>query len=127
MDKLIVSTDKAPKVIGPYAQGVRVGNLLFTSGQIPIEPETGNLLEGDIRLQTRRVIENLRAVLEAEGASLKDVIKATVYLTNIDDFSAMNEVYSSYFERSPHARSTVGVSRLPRGAKLEIDFVAKVE
>jgi 2-iminobutanoate/2-iminopropanoate deaminase len=124
MNKAIVATDKAPKAIGPYVQAVRVGDLIYTAGQIPLDPSTGNLVEGDIAAQTRRVLENLKAVLEAGGSSLDRVVKATVFLKNIKDFAAMNEVYAEYLGAAKPARSTVAVADLPRGALVEIDLVA---
>jgi 2-iminobutanoate/2-iminopropanoate deaminase len=124
MNKAIVATDKAPKAIGPYVQAVKVGDLIYTAGQIPLDPSTGNLVEGDIAAQTRRVLENLKAVLEAGGSSLDRVVKATVFLKNIGDFAAMNEVYAEYLGAAKPARSTVAVADLPRGALVEIDLVA---
>jgi 2-iminobutanoate/2-iminopropanoate deaminase len=124
MDKETVVTDKAPKAIGPYEQAVKVGGFVYASGQIPLDPETGNLVQGDITVQVRRVLQNLKAVLEAAGSSLDRVIKATVYLKNIADFAAMNEVYAEFLGQAKPARSTVAVAELPRGALVEIDFVA---
>ena len=120
-----IQTDKAPAAIGPYAQAIRVDNLLFTSGQIPLKPD-GTLLEGDIRAQTEQVLKNLRAVLEAGGSGLADVIKCTCFLADIDDFTAMNEVYGTFFSDNPPARSAVEVARLPRDVKIEIEAVAGV-
>ena len=124
MKKEAVRSDAAPKAIGPYEQGILVGGFLFTAGQIPLDPKTGNLVEGGIVAQTRQVLENLKAVLEAGGSSLDRVIKATVFLRNMADFPAMNEVYAEYFGASKPARSTVAVADLPRGALIEIDLVA---
>jgi len=124
MDKETVVTDKAPKAIGPYEQAVKVGGFVYLSGQIPLDPKTGNLVEGDITVQVRRVLQNLKAVLEAAGSSLDRVIKATVYLKNIADFAAMNDVYAEFLGQAKPARSTVAVAELPRGALVEIDFVA---
>jgi len=124
MNKETVVTDKAPKAIGPYEQAVKVGGFVYASGQIPLDPETGNLVQGDITVQVRRVLQNLKAVLEAAGSSLDRVIKATVYLKNIADFAAMNEVYAEFLGQAKPARSTVAVAELPRGALVEIDFVA---
>lgn len=124
MYKETVATDKAPKAIGPYEQAIKVGELVYTAGQIPIDPKTGNLVEGDIASQTRQVLENLKAVLEAAGSSLDRVVKATVFLKNIGDFAAMNDVYVEYLGKAKPARSTVAVAELPRGALVEIDFVA---
>lgn len=124
MNKETVSTDKAPKAIGPYEQAIRVGEFVYASGQIPLDPKTANLVEGDIKIQTRRVMENLRAVVEAAGSSLDRVVKATVFLKNIGDFAAMNEVYAEYLGAAKPARSTVAVADLPRGALVEIDLIA---
>ena len=128
MDKKIVLTSGAPRPIGPYSQGIitRPG-LLFTAGQIPIDPETGELVQGDIQTQTRQVLENLKSVLEAAGASLRAVVKTTVFLKDLKDFVPLNEVYSEYFRDSPPARSAVEVVRLPRDAKIEIEAVAIVD
>jgi 2-iminobutanoate/2-iminopropanoate deaminase len=124
MNKETVSTDQAPKAIGPYEQAIRVGEFVYASGQIPLDPKTANLVEGDIKIQTRRVMENLRAVVEAAGSSLDRVVKATVFLKNIGDFAAMNEVYAEYLGAAKPARSTVAVADLPRGALVEIDLIA---
>jgi len=126
MNKETVSTDKAPKAIGPYEQAIKVGDLVYTAGQIPIDPQTGNLVSGGIAEQTRQVLENLKAVLEAAGSSLDKVIKATVFLKNMADFAALNEVYGEYLSKAKPARSTVAVADLPRGALVEIDLVAMV-
>jgi 2-iminobutanoate/2-iminopropanoate deaminase len=126
MNRAIVHTDNAPKAIGPYAQAIKVGNFVYTAGQIPIDPKTGNFVEGGIAAQTRQVLENLKAVLAAAGSSLDQVVKATVYLKNIGDFTAMNEVYGEYLGTAKPARSTVAVAELPRGALVEIDLVALV-
>ena len=126
MNKAIISTDKAPKAIGPYEQAIKVGEFIYTAGQIPIDPKTGNLVAGAIAEQTRQVLENLKAVVEAGGSSLDRVVKATVFLKNIADFAAMNEVYAEYLGQAKPARSTVAVADLPRGALVEIDLVATV-
>ena len=126
MQKQTVRTDGAPKAIGPYEQAIRANGFVFTAGQIPLDPKTGNLVEGGITEQTRRVLENLRAVLEAAGASMESVVRATVFLKNMSDFAAMNEVYAEYFNNSKPARSTVAVAELPRGALVEIDLCAAV-
>lgn len=120
----VVSTEKAPKAIGPYEQAIKCNGLLFTSGQIALDPATGTLIEGDVSSQTRQVLNNLKAVLEAGGSSLDDVIKVTVYLTDLGSFAKMNDVYAEYLGRVKPARSTVGVATLPRGASVEIDLVA---
>ena len=124
MNREAVRTDKAPKAIGPYEQAVKVDNLVYTAGQIPIDPKTGNFVAGGIAAQTRQVLENLKAILEASGSSLDRVVKATVFLKNMGDFVAMNEVYAEYLGNTKPARSTVAVADLPRGALVEIDFVA---
>jgi 2-iminobutanoate/2-iminopropanoate deaminase len=119
-----VQTDNAPKAIGPYQQAIKANGFIYTAGQIPIDPKTGNLVEGDISAQTRQVLENLKAVLEAGGSALDRVVKATVFLRNMADFAAMNEVYAQYLGSAKPARSTVAVAELPRGALIEIDLVA---
>ncbi len=119
-----IATGQAPQAIGPYAQAIRVNGFVFTSGQIALEPVTGNLVDGGIAAQTRRVMENLKAVLSAAGTSFDRVVKSTVYLTNLGDFQEMNKVYAEYFGQARPARSTVGVAQLPRGALVEIDVVA---
>jgi 2-iminobutanoate/2-iminopropanoate deaminase len=119
-----VQTDNAPKAIGPYQQAIKANGFIYTAGQIPIDPKTGNLVEGDISAQTRQVLENLKAVLEAGGSALDRVVKATVFLKNMADFAAMNEVYAQYLGSAEPARSTVAVAELPRGALVEIDLVA---
>jgi 2-iminobutanoate/2-iminopropanoate deaminase len=124
MKRYPISTDNAPKAIGPYEQAIRVGDFVYTAGQIPIDPKTGTLLEGAITDQTRQVLENLKAVLEAAGSSLERVVKATVFLKNMADFAAMNEVYAQYLGDAKPARSTVAVAELPRGALIEIDLIA---
>jgi 2-iminobutanoate/2-iminopropanoate deaminase len=124
MQKQIVTTQSAPKAIGPYEQAIKVGDFIYASGQIPLDPSTGNLVEGNIAVQTRRVMENLKAVLNAAGSSLERVVKTTVFLKNISDFGAMNEVYGEYLENVKPARSTVAVADLPRGALVEIDLIA---
>jgi 2-iminobutanoate/2-iminopropanoate deaminase len=126
MDKQIIRTANAPKAIGPYEQAIQVGDFVYASGQIPLDPQTGNLVAGDIKFQTRRALENLKAVLEAAGSSLDRVVKTTVFLKNIADFAAMNEVYAEYLGAAKPARSTVAVADLPRGALVEIDLVALV-
>ena len=124
MNKQPVSTDRAPQAIGPYEQAIRVGEFVYTAGQIPIDPHTGNFVEGGITAQTRQVLKNLQAVLEAAGSSLERAVKATVFLKNMSDFGAMNEVYSEFLGASKPARSTVAVADLPRGALVEIDLIA---
>ena len=126
MAKEVVSTAAAPAAIGPYSQAIRVGNLLFVSGQIPLDPATGELVAGDIRVQTRQVLTNLSAIVDAAGSSLARVAKTTVYLRDLSEFAAMNEVYAEFFGGEPPARSTVQVARLPRDAAVEIDLIAEV-
>ena len=122
-----ISTSAAPAAIGPYSQAIRAGSLLFVSGQIPLDPETSALVDGDIRVQTHRVFRNLAGILEAAGTSLDRVVRATVYLADMNDFAAMNEVYGGYFTAPAPARATVQVSRLPKDARIEIDAIAVVE
>ena len=124
MEMEIIATDEAPKAIGPYSQAIKAGNLVYTSGQIALDPATGNLIEGDFAAQARRVFENLTAVLTAAGAGFNNVIKATVYLTDLANFTTLNEIYASYFGETKPARTTVGVSQLPKGGLVEIDLVA---
>ena len=124
MSKISVYSKNAPEPIGPYSQAISINNLLFTSGQIPINPKTGNLVEGGIKEQTRQTIENIKNILEEGGADISKVIKVTVFLKNIDEFAVMNEVYNEYFGESKPARSTVEASKLPKGALVEIDAVA---
>jgi 2-iminobutanoate/2-iminopropanoate deaminase len=124
--KTIVSTEQAPKAIGPYSQAVISNGFAFLSGQIPLDPATGQMVEGDIAVQTERVLENLKSVLEASGASLKSVVKTTVFLKDMGEFAKMNEVYARYFAVEPPARSTVEAARLPRDVRVEIDCIALV-
>ena len=125
--KKIILTNEAPAAIGPYSQAVRSGTFLFCSGQIPLDPKSGQIVSGDIDAQTRRVLNNIAAVLRAEGASFEDVVKATIFLTDLDDFQTVNEIYGSYFKNAPPARSTVQVAALPKGAKIEIEIIAVVK
>lgn len=123
----IIKTDKAPAAIGPYSQGIEFDSkLVFTSGQIPLDPKTGQMVEGDIKVQTKQVLENLKAVLEAGGSNLKKVIKCTVFLADMNDFAAMNEVYGEYFNQAPPARSAFQVARLPKDARIEIEAVGEI-
>jgi len=119
-----ISTTDAPQAIGPYSQAIRAGNLLFASGQIPIDPVTGAMVAGDIAAQTRQVFENVAGVLKAAGGSFDHVVKTTVFLADMSDFAAMNAVYAEYFALPAPARSTVQVARLPRDARVEIEIVA---
>ena len=120
----IVATDKAPAAIGPYAQANIIGDLVITSGQIPIDPATGNLVEGDIEAQTKQVFENLKAVLEAAGSGLDKIVKTTCFMDNMNDFAKMNEVYASFFSGDYPYRSAVEVAKLPKGALIEIEAIA---
>jgi 2-iminobutanoate/2-iminopropanoate deaminase len=123
----IISTDKAPSAIGPYSQAVRVGGFVFASGQIPIDPATGEFVAGGVAEQTDQVLRNVSAVLEAAGTGLDRVVKTTVFLADMNDFSAMNEVYGRFFNEQPPARATVQAARLPRDARVEIDAIALVD
>ena len=125
--KEIIATDRAPRAIGPYSQAVRAGNLIFASGQIPIDPATGEFVAGGIAEQAEQVLRNLTAVMEAAGVGLDQVVKTTVFLASMDDFTAMNEVYSRVFGQNRPARSTVQAARLPRDARVEIDAIAFVD
>jgi 2-iminobutanoate/2-iminopropanoate deaminase len=124
--KDIIATDDAPRAIGPYSQAVRAGNLVFASGQIPIDPATGQFVPGGIAEQTEQVLRNLTAVFEAAGVGMNQVIKTTVFLADMDDFTAMNEVYGRFFGVEPPARATVQAARLPRDARVEIEAIAMV-
>lgn len=124
--KTVINTEKAPKAIGPYSQAVAAGGFLFTSGQIALDPATGVLCEGDIAEQTEHALWNLAAVLEKAGCAPEDVVKTTVFLSDMNDFAAMNEVYGKFFKENPPARSAVEVAKLPKGAKVEIEAVAKL-
>jgi 2-iminobutanoate/2-iminopropanoate deaminase len=119
-----ISTEKGPKAIGPYSQAVRANGFIFTAGQIALDPASGQLVSGDIARQTARVLDNLKAIVEAGGSSLDHVVKATVYLKDMNDFAAMNEVYARYFPQNPPVRSTVEAARLPRDVLVEIDLIA---
>ena len=121
-----IASNDAPKAIGPYSQAVREGNLLFLSGQIPLDPATGELVQGDFATQARRVFDNLRAVLDAAGATFANVTRATVYLTDLGNFQALNAIYAEAFGDHKPARSTVGVASLPKGANVEVDLIAVV-
>jgi 2-iminobutanoate/2-iminopropanoate deaminase len=124
MEKTVIRTEEAPRAIGPYEQGIQAGSMLYTSGQIPLDPVTGHVEGHTIEEQTRRVFDNLRAVLEAGNSSLDRVVKVTVFLTDLGEFSRFNEVYAGYFPESRPARSTVQVAGLPRGVKIEAEAVA---
>jgi 2-iminobutanoate/2-iminopropanoate deaminase len=122
--KKIVSTTEAPGAIGPYSQAVRLGRFLFCSGQIPLDPRTGEMVTGDIRAQTRRVMENISGLLRADGLDFPDVVKTTIFLTDLGNFQTVNEIYGSHFKIDPPARSTVQVSALPKGCDVEIEVIA---
>ena len=121
----VIATDAAPKAIGPYSQAIASGDLIFTSGQIPLDPATQALVTGDVCAQTERVMENLAAVLQAAGAGFEEVVKATIFLADLGDFAAVNEIYGRRFPKNPPARSTVQVAALPKGARVEIDLIAR--
>ncbi|MBO9367256.1 MAG: RidA family protein [Chloroflexi bacterium] len=125
-EKQIIQTEKAPKAIGPYSQAVRVGSLIFTAGQIGLDPQSGELIAPDIENQTRQALTNLKHILEAAGASLSDVIKTTVFLQDMTEFPRMNAVYAEFFPQNPPARSTVAVAALPKGARVEIEAIARL-
>lgn len=124
MSKRIIKTDAAPGAVGPYSQAVVANGFVYTAGQIALDPRTGQLVPGDIRIQTRRVMDNVKAVLEAAGSSLDKVVKTTVFLRDMNDFGIMNEIYGSYFREEPPARSAIQVAKLPRDAAVEIETVA---
>ena len=126
MKKKVVQTKKAPKAIGPYSQAIQAGNFLFLSGQIPIDPKTGESVKGDIQQQTQQVLENIKGVLESQKLGMENVVKVTIFLKDIGNFNQVNEVYSTYFASSPPARSTVGVAKLPRDADIEIEAIALI-
>ena len=121
----VISTEKAPKAIGPYSQAVVAGEFVYTSGQIPLDPATQQMVQGDIRAQTERVMENLSAVLAAAGAGFDKVVKATIFVVDLNDFAAVNEIYGKRFPKDPPARSTVQVAALPKGARVEIELIAR--
>ena len=124
MSKRVIKTELAPPAIGPYSQAIVGNGLVFAAGQIPLDPRTGQTVPGDVRVQTRRVLDNLKAVLEAAGSSMDKVVKTTVFLRDLNDFGAMNEIYGEYFREHPPARSTVQVAKLPREAAVEIEAIA---
>ncbi|MBT5469925.1 MAG: RidA family protein [Nitrospina sp.] len=126
MQKKIITTTKAPSAIGPYSQAIRIGDFLYTSGQISLDPETMEMITGGIEIETEKVLQNIKAILEADGLSLKNVIRTTVYLTDLSEFTQMNQVYENFFEETKPARACVQVAALPKGAKVEIDAIAHI-
>lgn len=120
----VIRTEQAPQAIGPYSQAVAAGGFVYVAGQLALDPKTGQLVPGDVRIQTKRVMENIKAILESAGSSLAAVVKTTVFLRDLNDFGAMNEIYGSYFQEDPPARSTVQVAKLPRDGAVEIEVVA---
>jgi 2-iminobutanoate/2-iminopropanoate deaminase len=124
MDRKVINTDAAPKAIGPYSQAIEAGGFVFCSGQIPLDPRTGKLVEGDVAVQAKRILDNFEAVLKAAGSSLSRTVKLTVYLTSMGDFEALNKVLAERFTQDPPARAVVQVSALPKGAALEMDLTA---
>jgi 2-iminobutanoate/2-iminopropanoate deaminase len=125
MANQVIATDAAPKAIGPYSQAIVSGDFVFTSGQIPLDPKTQQMVEGDVRAQTERVMENLSAVLQAAGVGFANVVKATIFVADLGDFGTVNEVYGKRFPAAPPARSTVQVAALPKGARVEIELIAR--
>jgi 2-iminobutanoate/2-iminopropanoate deaminase len=122
--KKIISTTDAPSAVGPYSQAVRVGSTIYCAGQIPLDPKSGQIVSKDISEQTRRVLDNITAVLKAEGLTFENIVKTTIFLTDLADFQTVNEIYASYFNQAPPARSTVQVPALPKGARVEIEAIA---
>jgi 2-iminobutanoate/2-iminopropanoate deaminase len=125
--KKIISTSEAPAAVGPYSQAVRIGSTVYCAGQIPLDPKSGQIVSKDISEQTRRVLDNISAILKAEGLSFENIVKTTIFLTNLADFQTVNEIYASYFKQAPPARSTVQVAALPKGARIEIEAIAVAE
>jgi 2-iminobutanoate/2-iminopropanoate deaminase len=125
--KKIISTNEAPAAIGPYSQAVRSGNLVFCSGQIPLDPKSGEIVSGEIAVQTRRVMDNIAALLRAEALSFDNIVKTTIFLTDLGDFQTVNEIYGSYFNNKPPARSTVQVAALPKSVNVEIEVIAATD
>lgn len=126
MSKKVIRTDKAPKAIGPYSQAIQAGKFLFLSGQIPLDPKTGELVKENILKQTHRVLENIKGILESQGLGMGDVVKVTIFLKDIENFNQVNKVYADYFPSSPPARSTVEVAKLPRDADIEMEAIALI-
>jgi len=128
MDKKQIKTDKAPAAVGPYSQAIQTGNLLFISGQIPIDvSKNGEIFKGDIKIQTKIVMENIKALLESQKLTLKNIVKVSIFLTDMKDFASVNEVYGSYFKEDPPARACVAVSELPKGVNVEVEAVAVIK
>jgi len=125
--KKIISTKEAPAALGPYSQAVRIGSTMYCAGQIPLDPKTGEIVSGGIEVQTRRVLDNITAVLKAEGLTFDHIVKTTIFLMDLGDFQKMNEIYGSYFKQQPPARSTVQVAGLPKGARVEIEVIAMAD
>jgi 2-iminobutanoate/2-iminopropanoate deaminase len=125
--KKIISTSEAPAAVGPYSQAVRIGSTVYCAGQIPLDPKSGQIVSKDISEQTRRVLDNISAILRAEGLSFENIVKTTIFLTDLADFQTVNEIYASYFKQTPPARSTVQVTALPKGARIEIEAIAVTE
>ncbi len=126
MKKKVIQTERAPKAIGPYSQAIQAGNFLFLSGQIPLDPETGELVKGDIGQQTKQVLENIKGILESQELGMEDVVKVTIFFRDIGNFNRVNEVYATYFPPPAPARSTVEVAKLPRNAEIEIEVIALI-
>jgi 2-iminobutanoate/2-iminopropanoate deaminase len=125
--KKIISTNEAPAAVGPYSQAVRAGSMVFCAGQIPLDPKSGQIVSQEISEQTRRVLDNITAVLKAEGLTFDNIVKTTIFLTDLGDFQRVNEIYASYFKQQPPARSTIQVSALPKGARVEIEAIAMAD
>jgi 2-iminobutanoate/2-iminopropanoate deaminase len=127
MQRVVVSTESAPAAIGPYSQAIAIGDLLFISGQLPVDPDSGNLIEGDIAAMTRQIFQNMEKILIAGGSSLANLVKTTVFLADLGDFQAMNAAYAEFFGENPPARSTIQVAALPRAARIEIEAIAAIK
>jgi 2-iminobutanoate/2-iminopropanoate deaminase len=125
--KKIISTTDAPAAVGPYSQAVRVGSTIYCAGQIPLDPKSGQIVSGGVDVQTRRVMDNVTAVLKAEGLTMENIVKTTIFLMDLNDFQTVNEIYGSYFKQAPPARSTVQVAGLPKGARIEIEVIAATD